>query len=97
MLLRWIVPTQESRLGDLVRQRTPYDPRTMTLATKLAVAMIALVALAVTAVGWLSYRSLELMIPPRVLDRIETHSRLVVADLQSHGYRFRSCVGRPLQ
>jgi hypothetical protein len=84
MLLRWIVPTQESRLGDLVRQRTPYDPRTMTLATKLAVAMIALVALAVTAVGWLSYRSLELMIPPRVLDRIETHSRLVVADLQSH-------------
>jgi PAS domain S-box-containing protein len=84
MLLRWIVATQESRLGDLVRQRTPYDPRTMTLATKLAVAMIALVAIAVTAVGWLSYRNLEQTILPRILDRIETHSRLVATDLQSH-------------
>ena len=56
----------------------------MTLTTRLAVAMIALVAIAVSAVGWLSYRSLEQMIPPRVLDRIETHSRLVATDLQSH-------------
>ena len=46
--------------------------------------MIALVAIAVSAVGWLSYRSLEQMIPPRVLDRTETHSRLVATDLQSH-------------
>ncbi len=46
--------------------------------------MIALVAIAVSAVGWLSYRSVEQMIPPRVLDRTETHSRLVAADLQSH-------------
>jgi PAS domain S-box-containing protein len=56
----------------------------MTLTTRLAVAMIALVAIAVSAVGWLGYRNLEQMIPPRVLDRIETHSRLVAADLQSH-------------
>jgi PAS domain S-box-containing protein len=56
----------------------------MTLTTRLAVAMIALVAIAVSAVGWLSYRTLERMIPPRVLDRIETHSRLVATDLQSH-------------
>ncbi|HTF77949.1 MAG TPA: PAS domain S-box protein [Bradyrhizobium sp.] len=56
----------------------------MTLTTRLAVAMIALVAIAVSAVGWLSYRNLEQMIPPRVLDRIETHSRLVATDLQSH-------------
>ena len=56
----------------------------MTLTTRLAVAMIALVAIAVSAVGWLSYRSLEQMIPPRILDRTETHSRLVAADLQSH-------------
>ncbi len=56
----------------------------MTLTTRLAVAMIALVAIAVSAVGWLSYRSVEQMIPPRVLDRTETHSRLVAADLQSH-------------
>jgi PAS domain S-box-containing protein len=56
----------------------------MTLTTRLAVAMIALVAIAVSAVGWLGYRNLQQMIPPRVLDRIETHSRLVAADLQSH-------------
>ncbi len=46
--------------------------------------MIALVAIAVSAVGWLSYRSLEQMIPPRIIDRTETHSRLVATDLQSH-------------
>jgi PAS domain S-box-containing protein len=71
----------------------------MTLTTRLAFAMIALVAVAVSAVGWLSYRSLEAALLPRVLDRIETHSRLVAADLQSqvHGARadiaaFRSAV-----
>jgi PAS domain S-box-containing protein len=55
----------------------------MTLTTRLAIAMILLVAIAVTAVGWLNYRSLEQGFLPRVLDRIETHSRLVAADLQS--------------
>ena len=56
----------------------------MTLTTRLAIAMIALVAVAVSAVGWLSYRSLEQALLPRVLDRIETHSRLVATDLESH-------------
>ena len=56
----------------------------MTLTTRLAIAMILLVAIAVSAVGWLSYRSLEQLILPRVLDRIETHSKLVASDLQSH-------------
>ncbi len=56
----------------------------MTLATRLAVAMILLVALAVSAVGWLSYRNLEQALLPRVLDRIETHSRFVAAELDSH-------------
>jgi PAS domain S-box-containing protein len=56
----------------------------MTLTTRLAIAMIALVAIAVSAVGWLSYRSLEQAILPRVLDRIETHSRFVAAELESH-------------
>ncbi len=56
----------------------------MTLAAKLAVAMILLVAAAVFAVGWLSYRSLEQALVPRMLDRIDTHSRLVAADLQSY-------------
>src|SRR5258708_33566831 len=56
----------------------------MTLTTRLAIGMILLVAIAVSAVGWLSYRSLEQLILPRVLDRIETHSKLVASDLQSH-------------
>jgi PAS domain S-box-containing protein len=56
----------------------------MTLTTRLAIAMIMLVAIAVSAVGWLSYRSLEQALLPRVLDRIETHSRFVATELESH-------------
>lgn len=56
----------------------------MNLTTRLAIAMIALVAASVSAVGWLSYRSLEQALLPRVLDRLEAHARLVAADLQSH-------------
>jgi hypothetical protein len=55
----------------------------MTLTTRLAVAMILLVAIAVTAVGWLSFRSIQQALLPRFLDRIEAHSRLVATDLQS--------------
>ncbi len=56
----------------------------MTLTTRLAIAMIALVAIAVSAVGWLSYRNLEQALLPRVLDRIETHSHFVAEELDSH-------------
>jgi len=56
----------------------------MKLTTRLAVAMIALVAITVSAVGWLNYRSLEQALLPRVLDRIETHAQLVASDLQSY-------------
>jgi len=56
----------------------------LTLTTRLAVAMILLVTIAVSAVGWLSYRSTVQVILPRVLDRIETHSRLVAGDLESY-------------
>jgi PAS domain S-box-containing protein len=56
----------------------------MTLTTKLAAAMIALVAIAVSAVGWLNYRAVEQALLPRVLDRIESQSRLVAADLESY-------------
>ena len=56
----------------------------MTLATRLAIAMVLLVAIAVSAVGWLSYRSVEQVLLPRILDRIETHSRLVASDLESY-------------
>jgi PAS domain S-box-containing protein len=56
----------------------------MTLTSKLAVAMIALVTIAVSAIGWLNYRSLEQALLPRVLDRIESQSRLVAADLEAY-------------
>src|SRR5688572_587413 len=56
----------------------------MTLTTRLAIAMIALVALAVSAVGWLSYRNLEQALLLRARDRIETHSRQVATDLEYH-------------
>jgi PAS domain S-box-containing protein len=56
----------------------------MTLTTKLAVAMIALVAVTVSAIGWLNYRSLEQALLPRVLDRIESQSRLVAADIEAY-------------
>jgi type VI protein secretion system component VasF len=48
--------------------------RKMTLTARLAIAMMLLVAIAVSAVGWLGYRDLEREILPRVLDRTETHS-----------------------
>jgi PAS domain S-box-containing protein len=56
----------------------------MTLTTRLAIAMILLVAIAVSAVGWLSYRNLEQEVLPRVLDRTETHARLIAFDMESH-------------
>ncbi len=62
----------------------------MTLATRLAIAMVLLVAIAVSAVGWLSYRSLEQALLPRVLDRIETQARLVAAHLESYTAGARS-------
>src|SRR5829696_2519089 len=54
----------------------------MTLTTRLSIAMIALVAIAVSAVGWLSYRNLEQALLQRARDRIETHSRQVATDLE---------------
>jgi CheY-like chemotaxis protein len=68
---------------DIVGARRWRDAE-MTLTAKLAVAMILPVAIAVSAVGWLSYRSLEQAVLPRVLDRIEAHSRLVAVDLASY-------------
>jgi PAS domain S-box-containing protein len=55
----------------------------MTLATRLAIAMILLVAVAVSAVGWLSHYSLERAFLPRVLDRIETQSGLLASQLET--------------
>jgi PAS domain S-box-containing protein len=73
----------------------------MTLASRLASAMILLVAIAVFAVGWLSHYSLEQALLPRVLDSIESHARLLTAQLEAHTngarievatFRFRATV-----
>ncbi len=55
----------------------------MTLATRLAIAMILLVAVAVAAVGWLSHYSLERAFLPRVLERIESQSQLLASQLEA--------------
>jgi PAS domain S-box-containing protein len=54
----------------------------MSLTTRLAIAMIALVAIAVSAVGWLNYRNLEQALLLRARDRIQTHSRQLAIDLE---------------
>jgi PAS domain S-box-containing protein len=54
----------------------------MRLTTRLAIAMILLVAIVVFAVGWLGYRSLEQALLPRALDRVEAHSRLMATELE---------------
>lgn len=56
----------------------------MNLSTRLAVAMTILVSAAVAATGWLSYRSLERFLLPRMLERIETDSRLLASELESY-------------
>lgn len=56
----------------------------MTLATRLAVAMILLVAVTVAAVGWLGYRNISQAVIPRVLERVEAQSRLLATNLESY-------------
>lgn len=55
----------------------------MTLAAKLAIAITAVVAAAVFAVGWLSYAILARAVPGRTMDGMEIHSRLIAAELGS--------------
>ena len=56
----------------------------MTLATRLAVAMILLVTVTVAAVGWLGYRNTTQAVIPRVLERIEAQSHLLASNLESY-------------
>lgn len=55
----------------------------MTLATRLAIAMTLLVAVAVSAVGWLGYDAVEQALLPRELGRIADHSRLLATELEA--------------
>src|ERR1700722_16259161 len=54
----------------------------MTLTARLALATSLLVTIAVSAVGWLNYHSLQEVLLPRILDQTEAHARLVDFDLQ---------------
>jgi PAS domain S-box-containing protein len=55
----------------------------MTLSTRLTVAMVALVLLTATAVGYLTYRNVGEYALPRGLDRIDTRTRVLAAELES--------------
>jgi PAS domain S-box-containing protein len=65
----------------------------MTLATRLTIAMILLVTCTVAAVGLLTYWSVEQAVLPRVIDRLETHSRLLAAHLDAYVAGARGDIG----
>jgi PAS domain S-box-containing protein len=64
----------------------------MTLTTRLAIAMTLLVAVAVSAVGWVSYRNLQRSLLPRILDRIEVTGKLAASDLKAYARGARADV-----
>ncbi len=53
----------------------------MRLSTRLTVAMVALVLLATTAVGVLTYRNIAALALPAALDRLQTHAELLGSEL----------------
>ena len=53
------------------------------LSTRLTAAMVTLVLLTATTVGLLTYRNVEALVLPRALDRIDTHARLLAAELEA--------------
>src|ERR1700688_2477787 len=53
----------------------------MRLSTRLTLAMVALVLLATTAVGVLTYRNIADYALPQALDRIDTHAQLLGSEL----------------
>jgi PAS domain S-box-containing protein len=72
----------------------------MKLTTRLTVTMVALVLLTATAVGLLTYRNIEAVALPRVLERLGLQSELLAAQLEGAvaGARtdvagFRSAIG----
>src|SRR5262249_5688227 len=64
----------------------------MTLSTRLTVAMVVLVIVTATAVGMLSYRNIQAVAVPRALERINTHTRLLGAELDSAVHSARADV-----
>src|SRR5262245_22243071 len=64
----------------------------MTLSTRLTVAMVLLVIVTATAVGVLSYRNIQAVAVPRALERINTHARLLGAELDAAVHSARADV-----
>ena len=64
----------------------------MSLFIRLVIAMVALVLITAASVGLLAYRNLEEAILPRALERIETHTRLLAAELESYARSARADV-----
>jgi PAS domain S-box-containing protein len=54
----------------------------MKLSTRLTFAMVALVLLAVTTIGVVTYLSVAKVALPRTLDRLEVHTRLLALELR---------------
>src|SRR5260370_24489732 len=55
----------------------------MRLSTRLTLAMVVLVLLTATAVGYFTYRNVEAFALPRGLDRIDTRTRVLAAELEA--------------
>jgi PAS domain S-box-containing protein len=55
----------------------------MRLSTRLTLAMVGLVLLTATAVGYFTYRNVEAFALPRGLDRIDTRTRVLAAELDA--------------
>jgi PAS domain S-box-containing protein len=53
----------------------------MKLSSRLTLAMVGLVVATAVAVGWVTYRNLEAAVLPRAVERLESHVRLLAAEL----------------
>ena len=56
----------------------------MSLFVRLVIAMVALVLLTATSIAVLTYHNLEQAVLPRAMERVETHARLLAAELESY-------------
>ena len=71
--LRTAITNRQATSGDRLRLRQAL------IATEVALTIVLL-----AAAGLLSYWSVEQAVLPRVIDRLETHSRLLASDLESY-------------
>ena len=64
----------------------------MKLSTRLTLAMVVLVLLTATAVGYFTYRNVEAFALPRGLDRIDTRTRVLAAEREAGVHAARADV-----